>query len=211
MSIKNSLTNYFDKRDEAARWADARFTEEANAEERAKRLAPAADYLRTSVENTQGDGKAAREAYTGAVVAALTDSSDNSRVLAREMAWARLLRRFDRGESVDSVVRSASAIELEALAAFLPSEAPHLEEFSNAAGRSPEDWAEYLGEVITPAYAEREAEKFAKLRESADAATADLALASFGAALLEGRQPSNAELNGLYNTAPELYRRAVGE
>ena len=65
--------------------------------------------------------------------------------------------------------------------------------------------------MITPAYAEREAEKFAKLRESADAATADLALASFGAALLEGRQPSNAELNGLYNTAPELYRRAVGE
>lgn len=54
-----------------------------------------------------------------------------------------------------------------------------MSQFTNAAERSVEEWAEYLIKLITPAYAEREAGRFTALRAKANTATAALALASY--------------------------------
>lgn len=125
-AIRTAIDAFLDARDRAAAWADGRFTEEASRKERERQLQPAREALEARIDPARTKATEASAAYAEAVNAALTDDSDNTRVLARELAWQRLQRRIERGEAVETIARDASPVELEALNAFAAPEMPHL-------------------------------------------------------------------------------------
>lgn len=210
MSIHTAVTDYLNKRDEAAQWADARFTEDAARAERDRIAAPAREALEAHIGLVRRDAAKDQSAYADAVAHALSDSSDNNRVLARELAWQRLLRRVERGETVEALAREASPVELEALVAFAPTELPHVKGNRNL-DKSPREWRAYVEEVVVDAYAGHpdNQERFAPLAEKAANAKADLALADLGSALIAERPLDGNLRNRVYTLDQALYSRVT--
>lgn len=210
-AIRTSLDSYLDAAESAAKWGDARFTPDALRKERERQSKPARDALEARIPVERRDATAARAAYSEALTKALHDDSDSNRVLARELAWQRLIRRAERGESLEAIARTATAVELEAIAAFAPAEMPYLQ--PNAAGRTPEDWRAYVEESVADAYTTHptNVERFAPLAEKAAQAEETLVLADLGSAILEGRQLDGGLRNRVYNVDPDLYRRVTAQ
>lgn len=210
MSIKTLITEYLDARDNASKWADARFTDDANRQERERLTKPARDALSDGIIDARG-ADADRRAYAEAVANALRDDSDTNRVLARELAWQRLLRRVERGEPIDLIAHDASPVELEALAAFAPTELPHVRGNANL-DKSPAQWRAHVEEAVVDAYTGHpaNAERFAPLAEKAQEAEATLALAELGTALIKEDTLNGALRNKVYRIDQELYSRVTG-
>lgn len=207
--LRTAVTDYLNAVDKAAQWVDARFTDDANRSERKRLTEPAKATLQDRIDGSVGRATADRAAYTDAVASALHDDSDNNRVLARELAWQRIVRRAERGELLTAIARDASPVELEAIAGFAPAEMPHLD--PNGVSRTPQEWRSYVEEIVGEVYPTHpaNAQRFDALREQADAAEETLALADLGTALIDGRPIDGQLANRVYNVDPELYRRAV--
>lgn len=170
-------------------------------EMRRERLAEVRQRLAFQRDAARGASAGAEEAVTAAVMATLTDDSDPQRIVAREAVWARLARRIDAGESVATLVRTASPIELEALASIGRSEL----------GRS---WHEEDSTEIAAAYAATPA---AQADEGLQAKVAEAearhtlgGLASVAQGLLDGRPLSRAESNVLNRTDRDLWAEITG-
>lgn len=207
--LRTAVDEFLVARDKAAKWADARFTDDANRSERERLTKPAQDALRARIESARGQARADRDAYTNAVAKALHDDTDNNRVLARELAWQRLVKRVERGELLTAIARDASPVELEALAAFAPAELPHLG--TNGVGRTPEEWRAYVEDIVAEVYPTHPAnvDRFGPLAEKAVAAEQTLALVDLGSALIDGQQIDGQLSNRVYNVDPDLYRRVT--
>lgn len=209
--LRVNIDNYLDAADKAAQWTDGRFTEEAKKTERARLTKPSREALEASIAVARRDAdlETHEKALSTAILKALHDDSDSNRVLARELAWQRIAKRAERGEDLITLTRTASPVELEAIAAFAPAEMPHLK--PNAAPRNHEQWQEHVEDIVVEVYATHpaNADKFAPLVEKAAQAQQDVALADLGATLIEGLKPQSSVLNRVYQIDQDLYRRVT--
>lgn len=167
----------------AKTWESRHWSAEYQQEKREAILAP----LRAKVETLAGEARTeattAREQLDQALDAALYGASDNSRALAREMAWQRIQRRLEAGEDPFTVLHGTrNPVEVEAIASIGPSE------LTRTSGRSADAWRAELRAAAAQVYPALDAGTFGPLTKAVDDTAPQLAYADAADAVLAGKR-----------------------